>query len=91
MLDIPKHRKEMLQILLAIYKQPWSKYVAFKGGTMCYFLYNLDRFSTDLDFDILDPNQKDAIIAEIAHIVSSFGELKNETKGKLLHRLIYRY
>jgi predicted nucleotidyltransferase component of viral defense system len=47
---------------------------------MCYFLYNLDRFSTDLDFDVLDPAQKETIISETMKIVSSFGELKNETK-----------
>ena len=91
MLDIPKHRKEMLQILLAIYKQPWSKYIALKWGTMCYFLYNLDRFSTDLDFDILENNYKETIAADTIKIVSSFGEFKNETKWKSLHRLIYSY
>lgn len=81
----------MLQIILAIYQQPWSKYLAFKWGTMCYFLYNLDRFSTDLDFDILDSSQKETIVDATKKIISSFGTLKNETKWKLLHRLIYRY
>jgi len=47
---------------------------------MCYFLYNLDRFSTDLDFDILENNYKETIAADTIKIVSSFGEFKNETK-----------
>lgn len=81
----------MLQLLLGIYKEPRSKYIAFKWWTMLYFFHHLDRFSTDLDFDIIDPWKKDEIIEYIKNILRKFWEIKNETTWSKLHRLIYRY
>jgi len=53
MLNKEKHRTLMYLILKDIFLSPIWKYVAFKGWTCCYFLHWLDRFSIDLDFDLL--------------------------------------
>ena len=48
-----KHRKIMFDILKDIFVSDLWKVLAFKWWTACYFLYWLDRFSTDLDFDLI--------------------------------------
>ena len=53
MLNKDLHRKIMYQILQDIFNSEIWKYLAFKWGTACYFFHNLDRFSTDLDFDFV--------------------------------------
>lgn len=64
MLNQDKHRQIMFQIIKDIFSDPIGKYLAFKWGTACYFLYGLDRFSTDLDFDLVEEiNIDDKIIA----------------------------
>jgi predicted nucleotidyltransferase component of viral defense system len=55
MLNIEKHKVVLLQILRELYtdEELLSKLV-FKGGTCLMLFYGLDRFSTDLDFDLRD-------------------------------------
>ena len=53
MLNTDRHRLLMFRIIKDIFLSDIGKYLAFKWGTACYFLYWLDRFSTDLDFDLL--------------------------------------
>jgi predicted nucleotidyltransferase component of viral defense system len=45
-----------------------------KGGTACYFLYGLERFSTDLDFDLLHPEEK--VDEKLSLLLKKFGNLK---------------
>jgi len=54
MLNTDKHRLLMFQIIKDVFSSDIGTHLALKGGTACYFLYWLDRFSTDLDFDLLD-------------------------------------
>jgi len=53
MLNIAKHKQVLAKILieLASEKKLAGK-LGFKGGTALYLFYELDRFSTDLDFDL---------------------------------------
>jgi predicted nucleotidyltransferase component of viral defense system len=55
MLNIEKNKVVLLQILRGLYtdEELLSKLV-FKGGTCLMLFYGLDRFSTDLDFDLRD-------------------------------------
>ena len=53
MLNTDKHRQIMFMIIKDIFNSNLWKYLAFKWWTACYFLHSLDRFSTDLDFDLL--------------------------------------
>ncbi len=74
MLNRGKHRLILFTILREIFESDFARYLAFKGGTACYFMHGLDRFSTDLDLDLLSniPN----IDEEIAKILRKHGELK---------------
>ncbi len=58
---------------------------------MAYLIYQLTRFSTDIDIDILDIKKEEQIIQGIREILLKYGEIKNETLGKTIHRWIFRY
>lgn len=77
MLNREKHRLLMFQILKDIYESDIGKYLAFKWGTACYFFHNLDRFSTDLDFDLLEDTDIDS---ELENILKKYGTLKKGNK-----------
>jgi len=65
MLNKDLHRQKMYEILQEIFNSNLWKYLAFKWWTACYFFHKLDRFSTDLDFDLIKncKNIDDEIIA----------------------------
>ncbi len=67
----------MFQILKEVFESDIGKYLAFKWGTACYFLYGLDRFSTDLDFDLIDDSPVDGVLEQI---LSRHGTLKKWNK-----------
>ena len=49
------HRNYLVRILKDIYSNPViSPILGFKGGTAVYLLYGLDRFSVDIDLDLID-------------------------------------
>lgn len=70
----------MFQILKDIFESDIGKYLAFKWGTACYFLYGLDRFSTDIDLDIIDDVSVDV---ELEQILRQYGTLKKWNKTVL--------
>lgn len=59
MFDKNKHKTKLYQILTEIYRDPFlASSLGFKGGTACFFFYNLPRFSGDLDFDIISKKEE---------------------------------
>ena len=61
-MDTNKHRYYMMQVLLAIFRHPQlSQLLAFKGGTSLMIFHNLSRFSTDLDFNLLDASKTEYV------------------------------
>jgi len=77
-LDSSRHKSYLLKILLDVSRDPvLSKNLVFKGWTAFLLLYGLDRFSTDLDFDLVDTNipEKD-ILDRVGKILSKYGEVK---------------
>lgn len=75
MLNLLKHRVVLFNILKDIYKSSLSNLLGFKGGTMAYFFYGLDRFSVDLDFDILDDKKIDYVKKVLPNILKKYGEI----------------
>lgn len=62
MLNITKHRQIMTKILLDLMSEKrLATKLGFKGGTALYLFYELDRFSTDLDFDLIGSGGEDEI------------------------------
>lgn len=54
MLEKQRHQVNLRNILVNLYKDSrLANTLVFKGGTAAYFFYDLPRFSTDLDFDML--------------------------------------
>jgi predicted nucleotidyltransferase component of viral defense system len=91
MLNHTKHKEFMLAILQKTFRHPIGEYLGFKGGTLAFLVHGLDRFSTDIDIDLLDLSQEQALLSAMRNILLELGEIKNETLGKDLHRWIFRY
>jgi len=73
----------MLQILKDIYSDTTlSPFLGFKGGTAAYMFYHLNRFSVDLDFDLLDKTREDYVFERVGQIVKKYGKIKDAKKKK---------
>ena len=78
-MDINKHRYYMLQVLLAIYRHPeLSRLLGFKGGTSLMLFHGLTRFSTDLDFNLLDDSKTEYVYHELHQLLLKFGTIDDE-------------
>lgn len=87
------HRKNMINLLIEIYKDPFLAHnLYFKGGTALYLFYDLPRFSTDLDFDLnFDCKDKNKILEKIRFIASKFGTLQESIVKRNTILLILSY
>ncbi|NQU99198.1 MAG: nucleotidyl transferase AbiEii/AbiGii toxin family protein [Parcubacteria group bacterium] len=87
-LDIAKHRNIFIKILKDIYTDNTiGSILGFKGGTAAYLFYNLERFSVDLDFDLLEVEKEDYVFERIEKIISAYGTVK--TKRKKYYTLFF--
>ncbi len=78
-MDINKHRYYLIQVLLAIFRDPeLSSLLAFKGGTSLMLFHGLTRFSTDLDFNLLDPSKADKVYQRLHQLLLRFGSIDDE-------------
>ena len=84
MLNKDMHRQKMYNILVDIFSSDLWKYLAFKWGTACYFFHKLDRFSTDLDFDLIIDYKN--IDNDIIEILKKYWDIK---KGNYNIKLSY--
>ncbi|MDP3976111.1 MAG: nucleotidyl transferase AbiEii/AbiGii toxin family protein [bacterium] len=76
--DKHQHEQIMSRILFDIFKSSELKnLLAFKGGTACYFLYDLPRFSVDLDFNLLDSSQADQVFGRMTELLKKYGTIKD--------------
>lgn len=82
-LDTAKHKNIMVKILKDIYTDSTiSTILGFKGGTAATLFYGLDRFSVDLDFDLLDAEKEDYVFERVKTILGNYGKLKEVSKKK---------
>ena len=82
-LNITLHKTILFQILKDIYSDTTiSPFLGFKGGTAALMFYTLDRFSVDLDFDLLDVSKEDCVFERITSIVNKYGSLKEFYKKR---------
>ena len=78
-MDINKHRYYMMQVLLAIFRHPeLSRLLGFKGGTSLMLFHGLTRFSTDLDFNLLDASQSENVYHLLHQLLLKFGTIDDE-------------
>ncbi len=82
-LDITIHRTILFQILKELYSDTKiAPFLGFKGGTAALLFYGLDRFSVDLDFDLLDEQKADQVLSRVKKIVQKHGKLKESYKKR---------
>lgn len=89
MLDQAQHRTYMYQLIKEIFDSPLRQYLAFKGGTLCYFLKWLPRFSTDLDFDLIQDSPD--IIPLLEKIVNKLGKVKDKHNKRFSYFILMDY
>ncbi len=76
MLDLVQHRSAMFHLLQKIFTSNIWYRLAFKWGTLAYFYHGLDRFSTDLDIDVMDGLFDDNLINEFERVLWLFWKMK---------------
>ncbi|MDO8512491.1 MAG: nucleotidyl transferase AbiEii/AbiGii toxin family protein [bacterium] len=77
------HKNVMFQILKAIYFDTTvASLLGFKGGTAALMFYELDRFSVDLDFDLLDRDKEDFVFERIEQVAKKYGKIKDAQKKR---------
>ncbi len=78
MLNIAVHKEILLRILRDIYSdESIGPLLGFKGGTAAYLFYGLDRFSVDLDFDLLGAAKEEYVFNRVKKIISEYGTIKD--------------
>jgi len=92
MLDIAKHRTVLIKILKDIFTDSTiGPVLGLKGGTAALLFYNLDRFSVDLDFDLLDIVKENYVFEKIKTILGRYGLLKEASKKRFNFIYILSY
>ncbi|OGF51579.1 MAG: hypothetical protein A2044_07515 [Candidatus Firestonebacteria bacterium GWA2_43_8] len=92
MLIIDKHKKLLLDLLFAVYSdRELASILGFKGGTAALLFYGLDRFSVDLDFDLLDPAMADKVFTHLEKIAGAHGVIKEKSKKRNTLLLVVSY
>ncbi|MBM3257610.1 MAG: nucleotidyl transferase AbiEii/AbiGii toxin family protein [Candidatus Nealsonbacteria bacterium] len=82
-LDTAKHKNILIKILKDIYSDSTiGPILGFKGGTAAILFYNLDRFSVDLDFDLLNAKKEDYVFERVKSILENYGKLKQTRKKR---------
>jgi len=91
-INISKHRNILLGILKDIYSDPQiAPLLGFKGGTALYLFYNLERFSLDLDLDLLDVEKEDFVFGRVLEIVQEYGKIKDKRKKRFSIFILLSY
>jgi predicted nucleotidyltransferase component of viral defense system len=82
-LDISTHKTILFQILKEIYSDTGiAPFLGFKGGTAALMFYGLDRFSVDLDFDLLDEGREEIVFERVANIVGKYGAIREANRKR---------
>ena len=93
MVKIDLHKSVFINILREIYSDSLLRTtLGFKGGTAAMLFYDLPRFSVDLDFDLLFPDKKEAVMEKLRKLLPGFANLTEavEKRFTLFFLLNYR-
>ena len=82
-LDISTHKTILFQILKDIYSNTRiAPFLGFNGGTAALLFYGLDRFSVDLDFDLLDEDREEIVFGQVTNIVGKYGTIREANRKR---------
>ena len=91
-LDLKIHKNILIKILKDIYTDgTLGPVLGFKGGTAAYLFYHLNRFSVDLDFDLLDPQKENYVFEQVKKILEHYGMIKQAEKKRFNLRYFLAY
>ena len=96
-IDLVQHKDMLIKILKDIYPDAeLSGTLGFKGGTAAMLFYGLNRFSVDLDFDILnfdllDESKENIIIDKVSDILKNYGTIKEARNKRYNIFFLLRY
>lgn len=77
-LDATTHKNILIKILKDIFTDPaLGPILGFKGGTAAYLFYGLNRFSVDIDFDLLKKESEAFVFGEVRKILEKYGTVKD--------------
>ena len=78
MVNISQHKVVMVKVLKAIYTDKLLQtMLGFKGGTAAMLIYDLPRFSIDLDFDLLKVTEDKRVFSRLQKILTSIGQVQD--------------
>jgi len=77
--NITTHKNILIKILKDIYTDSsLGPLLGFKGGTAAYLFYGLNRFSVDLDFDLLNKTKEQEVFEKVEKIAREYGMVKDK-------------
>lgn len=83
MLNPIVHKEIMTRVLKDIYADAAvGPALGFKGGTAAFLFYHLPRFSVDLDFDLLNQEKEDDLLARLPEILGKYGVVREAVKKR---------
>ena len=91
MLNQNIHRQYIYKILFDMFGSSISKDIALNWWTLCYLVYWLDRFSTDIDLDMLWWKITKKVVDNIRDILNKYWVIKKETKWNNMYRMVLSY
>ena len=78
-----KHKTILIRILKEIYSlAEIGALLGFKGGTAAYLFHGLDRFSVDLDFDLLAADKEESVFETVKGVLEKFGRVKTADRKR---------
>lgn len=81
----------MKKILHVLFSGKFKNVLWFKWWTLAYFCYDLDRFSTDLDIDLLDVEKEQEVIEFLNNELPLLWDVERPLLGRDLHRWKFKY
>ena len=82
-ISVITHKNVLIRILKDIFIDPTiGPVLGFKGGTAAHLFYGLNRFSVDLDFDLLDKKRDELVFERMSKILENYGTIKDRRKKR---------
>jgi predicted nucleotidyltransferase component of viral defense system len=91
-INLTIHKNILFQILKDIYTETAiAPLLGFKGGTAAFMFHGLDRFSVDLDFDLLDEAEAERVFAYIEKTAGQYGAIKESRRKRFSLLVVLSY
>ncbi|MBI2050815.1 MAG: nucleotidyl transferase AbiEii/AbiGii toxin family protein [Parcubacteria group bacterium] len=90
--DYSKHKNIQLRMLKDIYTDTAiAPHLGFKGGTAALLFYHLNRYSVDLDFDLLDERKEKEVFEKLETIARGYGDIRESRLKRYSAIIILSY